>query len=116
MTSDHKSADQRRAPRFDTDLPVQVAGSEGDAQGSVPGNLRNVSASGAAIEFDPALGKSQVMFEIGDSIELHTDIKPTRGVVVRQDAGGIAIKFDQPEEALLAQIIDTVQKLIDRDA
>jgi len=105
------SSEQRRDSRYDTDLPVHVLGSEGD----VAGSLRNVSASGAAIEFEPALGKPQVMFEIGDSVDLQTDIKPTRGIVVRQDASSIAIKFEQPEEELLAEILSTVRRVIEQN-
>lgn len=111
MTSDPTTSDQRRAARYDTDLAVQLQGSAGD----VAGSLRNVSVSGAAIEFEPALGKIPVMFEIGASVDLQTEIKPTRGVVVRQDVGGIAIKFEQPEEELLAEILSTVRRVIERN-
>ncbi len=110
MTSDPTS-NQRRDTRYDTDLPVQLLGSDGD----VAGSLRNVSLSGAAIEFLPSLGKADVVFEIGESVDLQTEIKPTRGVVVRQDASGIAIKFEQPEEALLAEILSTVRRVIERN-
>jgi hypothetical protein len=111
MTSDPANPNQRRNPRYDTDLPVQLLGGDGD----VAGNLRNVSLSGAAIEFEPALGKPQVMFEIGESVDLQTEIRPTRGIVVRQDAGGIAIKFEKPEEDLLAEILSTVRRVIEQN-
>ena len=104
------TSDQRRDPRYETDLPVQLKGSDG----GVAGNLHNVSAGGAAIEFDPALGKPQIAFEIGESVDLHTDIKSARGVVVRQDAGGIAIKFEKREEELLAEILSTVRRVIEQ--
>lgn len=112
MTSNHAPPDHRRDPRYDSDIAVQIEGEDG----KVAGNLRNVSRSGAAIEFEPTLGKPQVMFEIGDSVDLQTDIKPTRGVVVRQDANGIAIKFEKPEEDLLAEIVSAVRKMVERDA
>jgi hypothetical protein len=102
--------DQRRDPRFDTDVPVQLQGEAGD----IAGSLRNVSLTGAAIEFDPALGRSQVQFEIGSNVDLQTEIKPARGVVVRQDSGGIAIRFEQPEEELLAEILTTVRRVIEK--
>jgi hypothetical protein len=111
MASDPTTSNKRRDPRFDADLPVQLLGRESD----VAGNLRNVSVSGAAIEFDPARGESQAMFEIGDSIELRTDAGPdARGVVVRRDENGIAVKFDKPEEDLMAEILATVRRVIEQ--
>ena len=44
---------------------------------------------------------------------MQTDIRPTRGVIVRQDANGIAIKFDKPEEDLLEEIVSAVRKVVD---
>lgn len=109
MASNDTSPDHRRDPRFVADLTVQVQGDDGN----VAGNLRNVSRSGAAIEFEPMLGKPQVVFEIGESVDVQTDIRPTRGVIVRQDANGIAIKFDKPEEDLLEEIVSAVRKVVD---
>ena len=110
------TADQRRDPRYDADLPVQLQGSDGD----VAGNLRNVSVSGAAIEFEPLLGKPTVLFEIGDSIDLHADLGQeskvaTRGVVVRSDDTGIAVRFDKPEEELMAEILSAVRRVIEQN-
>jgi hypothetical protein len=116
MTSDPTTSNQRRDPRYDADLPVQLLGGDGD----VAGNLRNVSVSGAAIEFDPSLGKPTVMFEIGDSVDLQADVGQasnvaTRGVVVRSDENGIAVKFDKPEEDLMAEILSAVRRVIEQN-
>ena len=114
------SSDQRRDQRFDADLPVQLLG--GDK--NIAGNLRNFSISGAAIEFEPDLGKSQVTFEIGDSVDLQTDRgskaqteakTAARGIVVRQDANGISIKFEKPEDALMSEILSTVKRFLEQN-
>jgi hypothetical protein len=112
MISDPANSDLRRNPRFDADLPVQLLGSDGD----VAGNLRNVSLSGAAVEFEPMLGKSAVVFEIGDSVNLQTNLaSAARGVVVRSDENGIAVKFDKPEEDLMAEILSAVRRVIEQN-
>ena len=113
MTSLHK-----RDPRVQTALPVQLR--IGASTSAIDAEVRNLSRSGAAIEFSPTLGKPDVQFEIGDSVDLETDAaspsaEPKRGIVVRRDANGIAIKFDKPEEELLSQIVETVQRLIGSD-
>jgi len=110
------TSDQRRAPRFETDLPVQLSGSDGDALG----NLRNLSVSGAAIEFDPTLGKPKILFEIGDSVGLRVDPQAdagpeTHGIVVRRDADGIAVKFNQVEDEMMAGILPTIRRAAKRD-
>lgn len=106
------STDHRRDPRFDADLPVQVQGEDGVQ----PGSLRNVSLSGAAVEFAPSLGKPAVSFDIGDPVAIRPDGRDTvRGVIVRHDAEGIAIKFDAPEESLLAEIVSAVRQVLERN-
>ena len=116
MTTNPTTPNQRRDPRFDADLPVQLQG----ADGNVAGNLRNASVSGAAVEFEPMLGKAHVVFEIGDSVDLEAAISQdskiaTRGIVVRHDENGIAIKFDKPEEELLGEIVSAVRRAIGQD-
>ena len=76
--------------------------------------------SGAAVEFEPMLGKTNVVFEIGDSVGLQADVGQdskvaTRGIVVRQDENGIAIRFEQPEEELLSEIVSAVRRVIEQN-
>lgn len=105
------STDQRRDTRYDANLPVEIQG--GDA--NLAGQLRNVSVSGAAVEFAPSLGKPVVSFDIGDAVAMQPPgADPVRGIIVRHDPDGIAIKFDAPEEGLLAEIVNAVQQVLDR--
>ncbi len=106
------SNDQRRDPRYDADFPVQIQGEDAN----LPGSLRNVSLSGAAVEFAPSLGKPGVSFDIGDPVAIQPQGRDTvRGVIVRHDAEGIAIKFDTPEEGLLAEIVSAVRQVLERN-
>lgn len=105
------STNQRRDTRYDANLPVEVQGSDAN----LTGQLRNLSVSGAAVEFASSLGKPMVSFDIGDAVAMQPrGADPVRGVIVRHDSEGIAIKFDAPEEDLLAEIVNAVQQVLDR--
>ena len=91
-------SDQRGHTRVDTNVPVLVHGGEGSQSGAI----RNLSAGGAAIEFDPALGKSTVSFDLGDAVDVQPQgVHPVRGRIVRSHAGGIAMQFDAVQDNLL---------------
>jgi hypothetical protein len=105
------SDNQRRHPRFDVDTPAVVQGSD-QAQA---GNIRNLSASGAAIEFDLTLGKPSAAFDLGDAVEMQPKgSKSVTGVVVRSYDGGIAMQFDENEEDLLQRIAAIAREMRDR--
>ena len=105
------SDNQRQHPRFDTDAPVVVQGHDGAQAGSI----RNLSAGGAAIEFDFALGKSSSAFDLGDAVQMRPDgANSVKGVVVRSYDGGIAMRFDETEEDLLKQIAAIAREMGDR--
>ncbi len=93
--------EQRQHPRYDTDLPVEIRGDTG-AQG---GSMRNVSATGAAIEFAPDLGYQPLALDVGSPVEMHAeDASPLKGRVVRSYDGGIAMKFEEGAENLVESI------------
>lgn len=86
---------------MDTDVPVLVEWADGAEQGSI----RNLSVSGAAIEFEPALGKPPVAFDFGDPVQVQphgSDV--LRGSVVRSYDGGLAMRFERDEENLVESI------------
>lgn len=105
------SENQRRHPRVDTDVPVVVEW----ADGSEPGSIRNLSASGAAIEFDPGLGQAPVAFDFGDPVEVQPQGAETlRGTVVRSYDGGLAMRFERDEENLVENIASIAREMRDR--
>ena len=105
------SSDQRRHPRVPTDVPVVVKKGEGEHGG----RLRDVSAGGAAIEFDPELGKSDVAFDIGEAIEMRPNGTDTvHGTVVRSYNEGVAMQFNELDEDLLERISTIAAETRDR--
>ena len=107
MSSDN----QRRHPRVDTDVPVVVEWADGAEQGSI----RNLSAGGAAIEFEPALGKTPVTFDFGDPVEVQPrGAQTVRGTVVRSYEGGLAMRFEREEENLVESISAIAREAGDR--
>ena len=104
-------SNSRRDERFDTDQPVGIHGGDGNLEGS----LRNVSMGGALVEFAPSLGKRDVAFDIGASVELHPQAAGSvRGTVVRYENGAIAVKFVEPEPDLLAQLFNVVRESLEQ--
>ena len=104
-------SEQRQHPRIDADLPVFVQGGEE----THAGNLRNVSATGAAIEFSAELGKSSAAFDIGDTVEMqHPGPAAVRGTVVRSYAGGIAMHFEASDGDLLERVAAIARDMRDR--
>ena len=73
------------------------------------GLLKDISASGLAIEFVYPLGKVVNPFKEGDSVEIEIDeIGSLKGKIVRSFDKGIAIGLDidtQDEEKLIARIM-----------
>ena len=105
------SSDQRRHPRVPSDVPVVVKKGEGQQSG----RLRDVSAGGAAIEFDPELGKSDVSFDIGEAIEMRPNGTDTvQGTVVRSYNEGVAMQFNELEEDLLERVAAIALETRDR--
>ena len=73
------------------------------------GLLKDISASGVAIEFVYPLGKVENPFKEGDSVEIEIDeIGSLKGKIVRSFDKGIAIKLGidtKDEEELIALIM-----------
>lgn len=73
------------------------------------GLLKDISASGLAIEFVYPLGKVENPFKKGDSVEVEIDeIGSLKGMIVRLSGEAIAIKLDidtKGEEELIALIM-----------
>lgn len=79
------------------------------------GLLKDISASGLAIEFVYPLGKVENPFKIDDVVEIEIDeIGSLKGTVVRSLDKGIAIKLDlegKKEEELIAQIMTAYNEI-----
>jgi hypothetical protein len=93
--------EQRQHPRYETDLAVEIRGDAG-ARG---GNMRNLSATGAAIEFAPDLGYKPLALDIGAAVEMHADqASPLKGRVVRSYEGGIAMTFEDRADDMVENL------------
>jgi hypothetical protein len=85
------------------------------ADGTEQGNIRNLSAGGAAIEFEPALGKPPVAFDFGDPVQVQPQgAEVLRGSVVRSYDGGLAMRFERDEESLVESIAAIARDTQDR--
>ena len=92
-------------------MPVVVEWADGAEQGSI----RNLSAGGAAIEFEPALGKPPITFDFGDPVEVQPQgAEVLHGTVVRSYDGGLAMRFDRDEESLLDNVAAIARETKDR--
>jgi hypothetical protein len=101
------SEENRRHPRVDVKVPVNVSSGEN----SLPGTITNLSDGGAALEFIPDLGRKDIAFEIGNSVEIDSDqTDRVPGSVVRSYDGGFAMKFEEDDPGLLEQITDIVNE------
>jgi hypothetical protein len=99
------SEENRRHPRVDIKVPVNVS----SGNNTLPGTITNLSDGGAALEFVPDLGRRDIAFEIGSSVEIDSEeTAPLPGSVVRSYDGGIAMKFEKDNPGLLEQIADIV--------
>ncbi|MEW6219817.1 MAG: PilZ domain-containing protein [Thermodesulfobacteriota bacterium] len=95
------TGERRRQPRFPIRLPVRVDGEE-PAAGSREGTSRDLSPAGLFLATDHALAPgSPVQVEIrlpAEQVGRYTSGTGVRlrvsGTVVRQEAGGIAIRFE----------------------
>lgn len=93
--------EQRQHPRYDTDVPVEIKAETG-AQG---GNMRNLSSTGAAIEFAPNLGYIPLSLDVGAAVEMQSqDATAVKGRVVRSYQGGIAMKFEDGTDDLVESL------------
>lgn len=105
------SEENRRHPRVDVKVAVNVSSGES----SLPGTITNLSDSSAALEFTSDLGRKDLAFEIGNSVEIdseQTDRVP--GSVVRSYDGGFAMKFEEEDPGLLEQFTDIVSEIMKR--
>lgn len=88
-------------------MPVNVTNGEN----SLSGKITNLSDSGAALEFMPELGKKEVAFEIGNSVEIDSEeTHKVPGSVVRQYEGGIAMQFQKDDTDVLEHITQIVEE------
>lgn len=101
-------SENRTSPRVS--LSRLAFAKEGDkAHG---GLLRDVSRSGAFIEFYYPMGRVEHSFEAGDMIELTLDDGPTvTGKAVRIEPEGIAVAFDP-----IVEHIEAIKAMIEADA
>lgn len=78
-------------------------------KGARGGLLRDISSSGAGLEFVNPMGTVDQPFLIGDEVEIIVDgFKPLAGKIVRTDEKGIFVHFvlnTADEEMLLAEIM-----------
>jgi len=101
------SINNRKQPRVDSDIPVNIS----DGETIFEGILRNLSNSGAAIELSNERGNGPVQFELGNAVEMNSEIKDRiSGRVVRHYDGGFAVKFDSDEGDLLARMARIVRE------
>ena len=93
--------------RLRVDLSRMAFAKDGDeARG---GLLKNISASGCALEFVNPMGKVEHPFKIGQTLELEIDqIGSLQGEVTRITEEGIAVNFKSDtaeDDALIAKIM-----------
>ena len=81
----------RRHPRMPRNEPASIA----RGQATFDGKLTDVSASGAAVEFNLPQGESRVRIDLGDEVNLESpSLNQQEGRVVRHYDGGFAVNFD----------------------
>ena len=93
--------------RLRVDLSRMAFAKDGDeARG---GLLKNISASGCALEFVNPMGKVEHPYKVGQTLELEIDdIGSLQGEVTRASEKGIAINFKSgstEDDALIARIM-----------
>ena len=83
------------------------------------GLLKDISASGLAIEFVLPMGKVENPFKEGNSVEIEIDeIGSLKGKIVRSFDKGIAISLDidtKDEEELIALIMIAYNEIADEE-
>ena len=93
--------------RLRVDLSRMAFAKDGDAARG--GLLKNISASGCALEFVNPMGKVEHPFKVGQMLELEIDeIGNLQGEVRRAAKEGIAVNFKSgsaKDDALIARIM-----------
>jgi len=75
--------------------PVNEPASVKSGSDSIDGTLKDVSISGAAVEFDFAMRETNMPFDIGSNVEVEADaLKNQKGRVVRHYDKGFAVNFE----------------------
>jgi len=98
-------SDEEKRDRLRVDLSKLAFAKDGDAAHG--GLLKDISSSGASMEFVYPLGRVEHSFKVADNIQLNIDgLQTIKAEIVRASDKRIAVKFtDIDEDEIIALIM-----------
>lgn len=98
-------SDDEKRDRLRVDLTKLAFAKDGDAAHG--GLLKDISSTGASMEFVYPLGRVEHSFKVADSIEMDIDgLRSIKAEIVRATEKSIAVKFtDIDEDEIIALIM-----------
>jgi hypothetical protein len=101
------SDNQRKFPRFDTDIKVVVVDEDNHEH---VGSVTNVSAGGAVVQFDLGVEIDPAHMNIGGAVQLNANNSPkVPGRIIRVGDEGIAMQFNSAS----GDVFDWISKVVD---